>query len=138
MTLLIRKIILMSQMEEFSRKTSQLGDFYNPYLIFNPFLTNVANKCTIYVTTCCKKLQHSRANKQGNLVRYFKKKNCKKEYDIYHMECTICNLNFVGKMIHHSILDLIIKILVIVFILDKKKVSLSQISTHKQTIYTLR
>ena len=137
MTLLIRKIILTSQMEEFSRNTSQLGDLYTPYLIFNPFLTNVANKCTIYVTTCCKKLQHSRANKQGNLVRDFKQKNCKKEYDIYHMKCTICNLHFVGKMIHHSILDWIIKIIIIAFILDRKKVSLSHISMNKQTIYTL-
>ena len=34
-------------MAQFPRKISQVG---NPYLIFNPFLTYVANKCKIYVT----------------------------------------------------------------------------------------
>ena len=60
----------MSQMAQFPRKT-QLGNLYILYLIFSPFLTYVTNKCKMYVTICCKKLQHSRANKQGNLGRYF-------------------------------------------------------------------
>ena len=56
----------------------------------------MANKCTIYVTTACKKLQHSRANKQGNLVRYFKKKKKLQEriwhlsYGVYNMQPKFC------------------------------------------------
>ena len=64
-------------------------------MIFNPFLTYnyVANKCKIYVTVCCKTLQqHSRANKQGNLGRYFTIKFVIQNlsYAVYNMQPTVC------------------------------------------------
>ena len=39
----------MSQMAQFPRKISESDNLYIPYLIFNPFLAYVANKCKICV-----------------------------------------------------------------------------------------
>ena len=39
----------MSQMAQFQRKISESDNLYIPYLIFNPFLAYVANKCKICV-----------------------------------------------------------------------------------------
>ena len=55
--LLLRKSILMSQMAQFLRKISWLGNLYIPYVIVKTLLTYAGNKCK-NTTKTTKNLQH--------------------------------------------------------------------------------